>query len=126
LIITANEICVHAGVGSPLFTIPLVNAIVFASYEQCKQFITRKNPDQQLSETQLAVCGGFSGLVACSIVSPVELIRSLQQVCPFFLTDWLFFVITLFDFIFIAYKLVVVVVVIVVSIYLYLLVSPSL
>ncbi len=64
--------------------------------------------------------------MACSIVSPVELIRSLQQVCPFFLTDWLFFVITLFDFIFIAYKLVVVVVVIVVSIYLYLLVSPSL
>ena len=70
----------YRGVGSPLFSIPLVNAIVFAGYEQCKQLLTHNHPEQTLTETQLAICGGVAGFFSCAVVGPVELVRTLQQV----------------------------------------------
>jgi solute carrier family 25 carnitine/acylcarnitine transporter 20/29 len=71
----------YKGVWSPMFSIPLVNAIVFATYEQCKKMLLRhKDQSSTLSEGQLAFCGGIAGLASCSVVSPVELIRTRLQI----------------------------------------------
>ena len=71
----------YKGIASPLCSIPFVNAIVFATYEQCKWFLLRKaEHGATLNERQLAYCGGVAGFVSCSVVSPVELVRSRLQV----------------------------------------------
>ena len=73
----------YKGMLSPLCSIPLVNAIVFATYEQCKRFLLRNSASDSsasLSERQLAYCGGVAGLMSCLVVSPVELVRSRLQI----------------------------------------------
>ena len=69
----------YKGIASPLLSIPLVNALVFAFYEQSKKLFTTET-NIPLTQTQLALCGGIAGFFACGIVSPVELIRTKLQV----------------------------------------------
>lgn len=70
----------YRGMSSPLTSIPLVNAIVFASYEQSKKWVSQQTGNDDVDLNHLAWCGGFSGLMACSVVSPVELVRTRLQV----------------------------------------------
>lgn len=71
----------YKGMGSPMATIPIINAIVFAAYGQAKSwFADPKNPNAPLTLGQLAVAGGYAGLVNSLVVSPVELIKTRLQI----------------------------------------------
>jgi len=80
---TEGPFALFKGMSSPMLSIPLVNAIVFASYGQTKAFV-RKSSDystnEPLSLSMLALCGAVAGFVSCFVVGPVELIRSRLQV----------------------------------------------
>ena len=84
---------------APLASTPLVNAVVFAGYENAKKIIASlsaqpaqvKNSKSgggdedshmpvKLSLSQLGLCGGMAGVMACTIVAPIEMIRIRMQV----------------------------------------------
>jgi len=69
------------GMGSPMASIPLVNAIVFAAYGQAKSFLRDSdNPDEPLNLWQLALAGSWAGFVNSFVVSPVELVKTRLQI----------------------------------------------
>jgi hypothetical protein len=59
----------------PLLTVPIINAIVFSSYELFKK-ITNKT---ELSLLNGIENGAFAGLVNTAVVSPVELVKCHMQ-----------------------------------------------
>lgn len=63
------------GIYYPLITVPIVNAIIFSSYELYKK-ITNK---QELSFINGIENGAFAGLVNTIVVSPVELVKCRMQ-----------------------------------------------
>jgi len=74
-------LAVYKGMGGPMLTIPLVNAVVFAAYAQAKDLMHQfqKEP-KPLSLTQISIAGAYAGLINCAIVSPVELIKTRLQI----------------------------------------------
>lgn len=81
------------GMEAPMLTVPAINAIVFAAYEQGVQFFVRNPLDNDpslpvdqsrkkmdLSMREISLAGGWAGLVNSMIVGPVELIKSRLQV----------------------------------------------
>lgn len=71
----------YKGMGSPMASIPLVNAIVFAAYGQAKSFLRDPDdPDKPLNLWQLALAGGWAGFVNSFIISPVELVKTRLQI----------------------------------------------
>jgi len=68
----------YKGVYSPLYSIPVINAIVFGAYEIAKRFLS-PSPDAEMTITQGMMAGAFAGLVNCLVVTPVELIKCRQQ-----------------------------------------------
>lgn len=65
----------------PMLTIPLVNAIVFASYAQAKDLLHRlQDVPAPLTLTQIALAGGYSGFINCLVVCPVELVKTRLQI----------------------------------------------
>lgn len=75
--IIRNEGFMHLfnGIYYPLLTVPLINAVVFSSYELFKK-ITKK---EELSLYNGIENGAFAGLVNSIVVSPVELIKCRMQ-----------------------------------------------
>mmetsp|Transcript_14585 Transcript_14585/g.21259 ORF Transcript_14585/g.21259 Transcript_14585/m.21259 type:complete len:275 (+) Transcript_14585:31-855(+) len=65
----------YQGVASPLYTVPLVNAVVFSAYAQAKYLLGGEEVFWQG-----VVAGSYAGLVNTVVVSPVELIRCRMQV----------------------------------------------
>jgi solute carrier family 25 carnitine/acylcarnitine transporter 20/29 len=71
------------GMGSPLLTVPIVNAIVFASYEGSKRYLVRRENDPRIHLDDsdsipmhtLTAAGAVSGFANSIVVSPVELIK---------------------------------------------------
>ena len=63
------------GIQYPLLTVPVVNAVIFGSYELFKK-ITNK---QELSFVNGIENGAFAGLVNTAIVTPVELVKCHMQ-----------------------------------------------
>jgi len=71
----------YKGMASPLVTVPLVNAVVFASYGQAKWLLERRirkeaeadhNPVlRPLTVSETMVAGAFAGLVNSAVVGPV-------------------------------------------------------
>ncbi len=76
--IIRNEGFMHLfnGIYYPLLTVPLINAVVFSSYELFKK-ITKK---QELSLSNGIENGAFAGLVNSIVVSPVELVKCRMQI----------------------------------------------
>lgn len=81
----------YKGMSSPLFTVPLLNAIVFASYEQARRTIlyySNTNPQttttmktlDDLTLAQIGLAGAWAGFTNSFICSPVELIKARLQV----------------------------------------------
>ena len=68
--------------GSPLATVPLLNAVVFASFEQAKSYFVNYNRNHHrhhpegITYAQAAMAGAWAGAVNSIIASPVELIKS--------------------------------------------------
>ena len=63
------------GMYYPLMTVPLINAIIFSSYELFKKITNQK----ELSFFNGIQNGAFAGLVNTAVVSPVELIKCRMQ-----------------------------------------------
>jgi solute carrier family 25 carnitine/acylcarnitine transporter 20/29 len=68
------------GLSSPLSAIPVVNALVFASYEKSKHMFQSHYGIEDLSLAQLGVCGGAAGFANCIVIAPVELVRTRLQI----------------------------------------------
>ena len=64
-----------SGIYYPLVTVPLINAIVFSSYELAKKISNKK----ELSFWNGVENGAFAGLVNTVVVSPVELVKCHMQ-----------------------------------------------
>eukprot|EP00698_Gefionella_okellyi_P016330 TRINITY_DN4671_c0_g1_i2.p1 TRINITY_DN4671_c0_g1~~TRINITY_DN4671_c0_g1_i2.p1 ORF type:complete len:232 (+),score=23.51 TRINITY_DN4671_c0_g1_i2:330-1025(+) len=62
---------------SPLTTVPIVNAIVFASYGQAQAWLAQ--PGEPLGWRSTFLAGAYAGLVNSVIVGPVELIKTKLQ-----------------------------------------------
>ena len=64
-----------SGMYYPLITVPIINAIVFSSYELFKKITQKK----ELSLINGIQNGAFAGLVNSIVVSPVELVKCHMQ-----------------------------------------------
>ena len=74
------------GMSGPLLTVPAINAVVFAAYEQGVRFIMHKQgkdyPNNSADKPSLGVrcaAGAWSGLVTTTIVAPMELVKTQMQ-----------------------------------------------
>jgi len=68
----------YKGVYSPLYSVPVINAIVFGAYEMARRGLMG-NSDADMTLMQGMIAGSFAGLVNCVAVTPVELIKCRQQ-----------------------------------------------
>mmetsp|Transcript_16906 Transcript_16906/g.23417 ORF Transcript_16906/g.23417 Transcript_16906/m.23417 type:complete len:318 (+) Transcript_16906:98-1051(+) len=75
----------YKGMISPLSGLTFLNAILFASYGFARNHFITESGDQQLTLTQVMLCGTFAGTAQCVVVCPMELIKTrlqTQYVCP--------------------------------------------
>ncbi|KAJ1654605.1 hypothetical protein IWQ61_005497 [Dispira simplex] len=68
----------YKGMLSPLLGISAVNAVLFASYSQAKEW-QRTDAQGHLALHQIALAGGFAGVVNTILISPVELLKIRLQ-----------------------------------------------
>jgi len=64
----------YKGGTPPLFFVPFINSIVFASYEFCKRQMDIK-PGDEFTPRQALVAGCFAGFVNSFVLSPIELVK---------------------------------------------------
>ena len=64
----------YKGMGPPLFTVPLINSIIFASYEFSKRLMNVKS-EKEFTFSQALLAGVFAGFVNSIVVSPIELVK---------------------------------------------------
>lgn len=69
----------YKGMGPPLATVPLINSIVFASYEFSKRQLGVVS-DDDFTFKQSMVSGMFAGLVNSFVLSPIELVKCRLQI----------------------------------------------
>lgn len=69
----------YKGMGSPLITIPLVNSIVFASYEFAKRMMGVRL-GEECTFNQSLIAGSFGGFMNSFVLSPIELVKCRLQV----------------------------------------------
>jgi len=68
----------YKGMESPLLTVPLVNALVFGSYELYKKIFHIKSTEE-FSLFGGLCAGMFAGFVNCIIIGPIELAKCRLQ-----------------------------------------------
>lgn len=75
----------YRGIGAPLVSVPLINSIVFSSYELSKKFFSIFFHKEKLSvfertrRSPVAICGAVAGNVNAVAVTPVELVKIKLQ-----------------------------------------------
>ena len=69
----------YKGVGPPLVTVPLINSIIFASYEFYKNLIGVTS-EKDFSFRQSMEAGMFAGFVNSFVLSPIELVKCRMQI----------------------------------------------
>ena len=75
----------YRGIGAPLVSVPLINSIVFSSYELSKKFFSICLHKETLSVFErtpgspVAVCGAVAGNINAVAVTPVELVKIKLQ-----------------------------------------------
>jgi hypothetical protein len=70
----------YKGLASPMLSVPLVNAIVFAAYGQAKEALQSRHPESELTAFESCVAGAYAGLVNTAVVTPIELVKCRMQV----------------------------------------------
>jgi hypothetical protein len=65
--------------GPPLVTVPLINSIVFASYEFCKRLMGVRS-EKEFTFVQSLWSGMFAGFVNSFVLSPIELVKCRLQI----------------------------------------------
>ena len=68
----------YKGFGPPMVTVPLINSIVFSSYEFYKRLINVRN-EKDLKWHQAMAAGMFSGFVNAFVLTPIELVKCRLQ-----------------------------------------------
>ncbi|EQC31731.1 hypothetical protein SDRG_10522 [Saprolegnia diclina VS20] len=71
----------YRGMVSPMTTVPLVNAVVFSTYESAKSFLLnrRENHNGVLTNNEAMLAGAWAGLMNSVVVTPVELVKCHLQ-----------------------------------------------
>eukprot|EP00347_Sterkiella_histriomuscorum_P006192 403353709 len=69
----------YKGMCPPLFTVPIINSIVFASYEFSKRLMG-VHAGQDYTFKQSLISGMFAGFVNSFVLSPIELVKCRLQV----------------------------------------------
>lgn len=69
----------YKGLGSPLSTVPIINAVVFASYEHGKRLV-RYDPEFSNETWKIVLAGTYCGFVNSFIIGPVDLVKARLQV----------------------------------------------
>lgn len=70
----------YKGVSGPLVTVPLLNSVIFASYEISRKILMQMKQKQELNLFETGLAGASSGLCSTLIVTPVELVKCKMQV----------------------------------------------
>ena len=73
-IINEGVTAFYKGIAPPLVTVPLINSIIFASYEFYKNLIGVKS-EADFTFNQSMQAGMFAGLVNSFVLSPIELVK---------------------------------------------------
>ena len=68
----------YKGMAPPFFTVPIINSIIFASYEFSKRLMHVKS-EKDFTFNQAILAGMFAGFVNSAAVSPIELIKCRLQ-----------------------------------------------
>jgi solute carrier family 25 (mitochondrial carnitine/acylcarnitine transporter), member 20/29 len=76
----------YKGIGAPMISIPLINSVVFSTYELSRKFFqifldkdSLNMPERKFQVMAVALCGFIAGIINSFIVSPVELIKIKLQ-----------------------------------------------
>lgn len=64
----------YKGFGPPMVTVPLINSIVFSSYEFFKRQIGVKE-EKDFTFKQALAAGAFAGFTNSFVLSPIELVK---------------------------------------------------
>ncbi|KAF0852870.1 mitochondrial solute carrier family 25 (mitochondrial carnitine/acylcarnitine transporter) member 20/29 [Andalucia godoyi] len=67
------------GMGPPLAGVGAVNAVLFVAYGKARDWM-EPDRDVDLSISETMVAGAFAGFVNCSVICPIELVKSRLQV----------------------------------------------
>jgi solute carrier family 25 carnitine/acylcarnitine transporter 20/29 len=68
----------YKGMGPPFFSVPVVNSIIFASYEFSKRMMHVQS-ESDFTFNQSLVAGCFAGFVNSVVVGPMELVKCRLQ-----------------------------------------------
>eukprot|EP00474_Spongospora_subterranea_P002411 CRZ02869.1 hypothetical protein [Spongospora subterranea] len=79
VIMSEGVFSLYKGMGAPMLAVPLLNAIVFASFGQARTAILNGSV-RDLSPTESASAGAIAGLVNSTVASPIELVKCRLQV----------------------------------------------
>ena len=66
--------------GAPLVGVAPIFALSFMGFGMGKKLLLQGDPNAKLSDAQLCVAGGFSGILTTVIMAPGERIKCLLQV----------------------------------------------
>ena len=69
----------YKGMGPPLVTVPLINSIIFASYEFYKKLVNVQS-ESDFTFNQCMQAGMFAGFVNSFVLSPIELVKCRLQI----------------------------------------------
>ena len=69
----------YKGMGPPLVTVPLINSIIFASYEFYKKLVNVES-ESEFTFNQCMQAGMFAGLINSFVLSPIELVKCRLQI----------------------------------------------
>lgn len=71
----------YKGLSSPLYSLPLINSIVFGTYASTKKLLEINNSDLKFSEEKIILISSmFAGILNSFVASPIELFKTKLQI----------------------------------------------
>ena len=67
---------VYRGIQGPVATIPLVNAVIFSSYQLSKKQLEKLSWLKERDLLVVFLAGAFSGVTNSLLITPIELIKT--------------------------------------------------
>jgi len=69
----------YKGMSFPLYSVPLVNAVVFSTHELSKRLLGFHD-ETEMNIYEGLLCGSIAGFVNCIVVTPIELVKCRLQI----------------------------------------------
>ena len=73
----------YKGISGPLASVPIINAVIFASFEFSRRAIEVVRNREVASLFDIGLAGGIAGLFNTSVVTPIELVKCKMQMQRF-------------------------------------------